>query len=319
MLTQLASALRNRTCALVRNTAFRAMSGRPRFKPEEALLICADPRGGSTWLAEVLSRVQGVAMFLEPLNIGETKMFQDLGFGHRHFVAENADVPIVRDRFSSLFSGKLLDPYVLHETSLRDLYKADKALIKFCRATQMLPWFTTQFQFVRKPVHLLRHPCAVIASQMRFGSWDKVPTKFSESAIMADPLLAPHFDTLIRIDSVEARLAAYWAAANSVALNHPDRKSRWITVHYEALLHDPNATISHILEDWSLKLDGTIEQFTSRPSKTTLGSSPIKSGNKRDQLTYWKKSLTPEQVNRVIDTIEAMGVSVYSDDPMPRL
>ena len=94
--------------------AFAAMDGRRRFNPSEALVICADPRGGSTSLAEVLNRIQGTTMFWGPLNIDETETFQDLGNSYRQFLPDDDDVPQIRDRFESLFSGSIIDPYVMH-------------------------------------------------------------------------------------------------------------------------------------------------------------------------------------------------------------
>ena len=163
----------------------------------------------------------------------------------------------------------------------------------------------------------MRHPCAVVASQMRYGAWDQVQPGFSEEGILADPLLAPHYEILVRIDSIEAHLAAVWAAVNVVALNHPEADRRWMTLFYEDFVRDPVSNVRTILDDWRLDINGGIEEASMRPSGTTLGSSPIKSGRALDQLSYWQRTLDKGQVHRILDTVTAIGVSIYGDAVLP--
>lgn len=318
MLNRVPSIVKNRSTQLGRRAAFAFMSRR-RFEPEDALLICADPRGGSTWLAEILTRIPNTALFWEPLNIGVAPTFRNLGFRYREFIQEGTENPDVHSAFERLFSGQYLDPYVLHRTSVRTFRQADKPLVKFCRATQLLPWLTSEFLFKRKPIHLLRHPCAVVASQMRYGAWDNVDPRLSDAEILSDPLLAPHHDVVSKIDSVEERLAAFWAAVNSVALNHPERNQRWMTLSYEQLVQDPVSQVGAIQAEWSLEIAGSLSDLVIRPSATTLVSSPISSGSSNGQLAYWQKTLEKDQMYRILDMVERMGVSVYGSDPMPRL
>lgn len=315
---RLPSILRNRSIGLSRKIAFSFFGPRKSLSADKAMVICADPRGGSTWLYEILSQIRGVAGLWEPLNIGEVNHFRKLGFGHRHYIEENEISPEARQAFTQLFRGNCREPYILHRTSFRTLRDAEKIMVKFCRASQLLPWLTREFKFVHKPVHLVRHPCAVVASQIKYGAWDKVQPGFSQQQIMSDPLMRPHADILQRIDTVEARLAAVWAMTNHIALNHPQRHARWCTISYEDLVSNPADTLSVILEDWG-GLDTSIDEIVGKPSQTTLGTSPILLGKQQEQLSYWQKSLTQEQIRNILNTVEALGVEIYGYGIKPNL
>ncbi len=73
------------------------------------------------------------------------------------------------------FSGRII------EHSQRD-----KLLVKFCRINRMLPWFAEQFD-VRGIIFIIRHPCAVVNSMMRFGQWDKWTWEYVIKDSVASP------------------------------------------------------------------------------------------------------------------------------------
>ena len=77
---RLPAAVTRRARALTRQAGFHFLGPRKSLDPKDALIICADPRGGSTWLYEMLSRLDGVTGLWEPLDIGRAALFRDLGF-----------------------------------------------------------------------------------------------------------------------------------------------------------------------------------------------------------------------------------------------
>lgn len=307
---RLSAVVKRQTRAFTRQAAFRYLGPRNPLDPNDALIICADPRGGSTWLYELLTRLEGAAGLWEPLHIGRAAVFRDLGFNYRHYIPEQSIEPKARSAFEALFQGHCREPHIMQRTSVQELRNADKLVVKFCRATQLLPWMTRVFSFTRKPVHLVRHPCAVVASQMKYGAWDHVKPGFDETEVLSDPLTRPYADILLKINTVEAHLAAVWAMTNSVALNHPDRQARWMTISYEHLVTDPRAVLSGMLQEWRLTL-GNLDEIAKRPSKTTLASSPIAGGDQRNQLTHWQKALDARQIDLILGITHEIGISLY--------
>ena len=306
-----------RTGSLSRNLAFRLIAPRKNFEPHKALIICADPRGGSTWLYEILSNIDRTVGLWEPLDIGRAKLFREIGFNYRQYIPEAASNTEAWQAFNALFRGQCLEEHVMQKASLREYQNADTLLVKFCRGTQLLPWLSREFAFKRYPVHLIRHPCAVVASQLRYGAWDHVTPGFEEDDVLSDPLKAPHAECLLKITTIEERLAAYWALVNAIALNHPKRRDKWLTVAYEHLVLDPKQLVSSVLEKWQLEIDD-IDACLQNPSQTALQSSPVVNGKRIEQLAYWQKTLSTQQIDLILETTRKIGVTIYDTNSAPR-
>lgn len=316
---KLYSAVKNRSLSFLRGYLFSLFGTKKQLDPLDALIICADPRGGSTWLYEMLMNIEGVAGIWEPLHIGESDNFKNIGFSWRHYIPEDHDDPVAREMFEKLFRGGMRDPYLVHRTRFQQLRNANFLLFKFCRASQLLPWLTNQFEFSRMPIHLVRHPCAVVSSQMRYGAWDTVTPGFTPNEIEANQLFKNNSGLLSRVDSVEGRLAAIWAMSNAPALNRTiNTEKRWITLTYEDLISKKEESLQRVLEAWGLDINIPIEEAVSPVSGTTLSSSPVYSGESLKQLSYWKDVLSPHQIKTIINTVNDFGVDLYDESIMPR-
>lgn len=288
------------------------------LNPENARLICGDPRGGTTWMAELLSQIPGTSMLWEPLAINRNPEFRKLGFGWRQYIPETADWPDAKMQFLKLFSGKMLSSYLCQATTPAEIRESSHLLIKFCRASQLLPWLTYNFKFRYAPVYLIRHPCAVVASQLRQGGWSHVSPKFEiPRTDKFSEFYSDHKDFLNTINSVEKRLAAVWCLCNSIPLKYPKEEQRWITITYESLLTDPHASLHQIANRWNVQLPDAILQTIEQSSITTVSGSPILSGSTRKQLEYWKSSLSKKQISEVLEVVNYFGIDLYGSDVVP--
>lgn len=59
------------------------------INPKNTILIFSNPRGGSTWLAEILNSIPSLA--IEPLKLGKLKEFNKLNFCRYQPIPENAN------------------------------------------------------------------------------------------------------------------------------------------------------------------------------------------------------------------------------------
>src|SRR5690606_10560197 len=179
-----------------------------RFDPNKARIICGDPRGGTTWLAQLLNQLPGSALIWEPLAVSEVKEVHALKFQWRQFIPESDSWPEAKELMECILSGRLLSPYLCQQTTPQQLRDATHLLIKFCRANQLLPWLTKEFNFEAPPVYLVRHPCAVVASQMKQGDWRNVSPSFTMPEGRYTSFYADHEQFLKTIDTIEKRLTA---------------------------------------------------------------------------------------------------------------
>lgn len=79
------------------------------FETSKHVLLFSDPRGGSTWLAEVLCKATQKPMIFEPLHLKNVSKVREIGFGWRQHIPEDADWPEAKSFFQNLFSKKIIN------------------------------------------------------------------------------------------------------------------------------------------------------------------------------------------------------------------
>jgi len=293
----------------------KAVAARNDFDPSDALVIFSDPRGGSTWLMEAIHRISGTAVIWEPLQIHRVREFRSLGFSMRQFIPEDADWPEAENAFRKLFQGKVLNNWICNPSSPLDYPRAEKLIIKFCRANGMIPWLVRKFNFKHAPIYLVRHPLSVVASQLKHGSWDY---KFEGYQIPAGPFTEPyrkHREYLLSLKSKEEALVATWCITNAIPLKHRANDMKWITVYYEDLLMQPNEEFDRIFSRWGIAMPEDLLDHLRTPS--ARAKEKVHTENARLQLSKWQDFFSSQQVNKMIAVIEYFQIRQYGRDILP--
>jgi len=287
------------------------------FDSSSQFILTGDPRGGTTWLAEIIQSIPKTALVWEPLWLSQEKTFRNHNFSYRQFIPENAPELEIKSSFENLFSGKILNPFLCQFNSPTELKTAEQLLIKFCRANQLLPWLTRAFDFKYAPIYIIRHPCAVIASQLKQGGWDHVSDKFHIPYDKPYPeFYSQHEDFLKKINSKIKVLAATWCLCNSVPLKHPKNNNNWITITYESLILEGEKQLKRIEKRWGIKIPETSYQKLQEPSATTVKGSPILERN-GSQLEYWKKQLSEQDIAEIMSVLNYFKIDLYNSGFLP--
>ena len=297
-----------------------------RFDPRESLIICSDPRGGSTWITEVVSRIPHTAVLWEPLNGRQVPYFRRLHFAwrdpladtdeYRHtsplvqHIPEDADWPEARIAFEQLLQGKVLNAWMGFMASPVDLVRAERLLVKFIHANALLPWLTRAFGFRYAPIHLVRHPFAVVASQVKHGNWDYDFVRFPLPEGPYSEYYTRHAAFLAGLTTREEMLTAAWCFSNLAALRSPRRDRDWITIHYEHLLLNPEADVSRVFKRWGLPVpEGALDEIrtpSASAKETTFQDSVEK------QLAKWTSVFSPDQLRRMAAVLAYFDVACYN-------
>ncbi|MCX6319456.1 MAG: sulfotransferase [Bacteroidetes bacterium] len=300
-----------------RNRAKGAGSG---FMP---ITVFAEPRGGSTWLGEIFNKLPQSLLVSEPMFlIPGYKELKKVDFTFNQYIPENTEWPEAEEFFGKLFNMQVHSLSSLriyfHNKTLKNIADTKYVIYKDVNSNMLLPWITSKFQI--NPVYLIRHPCAVIASQLKYKHWDyiqkDVRAYFPVTYARHNDLFEEFSDIISDIRTPEERMAAEWAIHNIVPLRHPANDSRWITVAYEKLLTDPEHELIRVFNRLGVEMPESILSEISTPSMTTVQSSRenILSGN---QLGSWKHYLRKDQVKTIIKTINRFGISFYDESPEP--
>ena len=304
-----------------------------RFDPRESLIICSDPRGGSTWITEVVSRISKTAVLWEPLNGRQVPYFRPLKFAwrdpladtdeYRHtsplvqHIPEDADWPEARAAFEQLLQGKVLNAWMGFMASPVDLVRAERLLVKFIHANALLPWLTRAFSFRYAPIHLVRHPFAVVASQVKHGNWDYDFVRFPLPDGPYSEYYTRHAAFLAGLTTREEMLTAAWCFSNLVPLQSARRDEDWITIHYEHLLLDPEADINRVFKRWGLPVpEGALDEIrtpSASAKETTFQDSVEK------QLAKWTSVFSPDQLRRMAAVLNYFEVAHYDQGLYPKV
>ncbi|WP_299392785.1 sulfotransferase domain-containing protein [Pelagibius sp.] len=284
-----------------------------RFDPKSAITVVADPRGGSTWLFEVLQGIRGVATVYEPLHLQNVPRLRSLGIGWEQHIPENESWPEVMRFFEDIYEGKVLNRFTCSYSNPLDYYRAERLLVKFVRAKLLLPWLLNRFRFDLKPLVLTRHPMAVAASMMRHGGWQHAPAAFPIPEERFAEFFEPHRARLAAVSTVEERHVAKWCLANQYLLQHAGNNRDWITIHYEHLVLAPQAVLAHVFDAWGMQMPRRIVDRLDIRSRTTVDLA----GDKSEQVQKWRHRFDSETRRKLLDLMDYFEVDLYGAGGLP--
>lgn len=295
----------------------------PKLQPN--LSIFASPRGGSTWLAQTLKELTNSTLVWEPLfrhqqykinflnpfaypEIAESKLFWN------QYIPENAEWKEAEVFFSKLFSKQIVNLKLYRFNDISKIKNSNFFLFKFCFGNNLLPWLTNHYQI--QPTLLLRHPCAVVASQLNYGAWNwhKQNFKFNYEMIKFNEFYAPYREILDSISCVEERLAANWAMTVLTPIKNKKNDIDWVTIAYEDLLINPDKALKKIKNRYNLEWDD--RKLNNIINKQSFTKSSFNK-NSKNNLNAWQTHLSIHQIDTIIRFIERLGVDFYSTNLEP--
>ncbi|MEQ8648604.1 MAG: hypothetical protein RIC06_15550 [Cyclobacteriaceae bacterium] len=292
----------------------KAVSKLKTFDPRNNFYIFSDPRGGSTWLAELIQAVPSSAILWEPLHLEYNRIFRDLGFQWRQYIPEDEAWVEARKAFDRHFEGKEWNIFSSQMTYFSDLLFAERLLVKICRGNRLLPWLTKQYEFKYKPIYMIRHPFAVVDSQLKQGGWDANWKSFKLPDSPYVDFELKHADFLGSLESKEELLTANWCISNKQTLENVRHGVDWINVKYESLFLNPEDNLKIIFDQWNLELPDKID--FSKNSRTSLGTY---TKDKMKQLSKWKTHFDSQQIDQMLRVVDYFQIKQYSDAVLPEI
>lgn len=302
--------MRRRSIKLLRDTrtlvavaGTRALAGSD-YDPRDTIVVCGDGRSGTTWIAQTLASLPGAAVLFEPLHPKLVPGVTEAGFTWRTYVRPGTEWPEGRRVLEAAFSGRPLNSWT--GSLLTRPLRVKRWVMKCIRANRLVPWMSGWMQ-PRSRVLVVRHPCAIVASQVA-SDWTVPSAPYPPDLLEDFPSVAAMIDSC---DAPEERRALDWAVNTLVAL--PSRSS-WTTVCYEDLV-EGRETFGSILGTWGLPVPAVLRERSLALSHTArrraFGFDPVTT------VTEWTTMLRPEQIGRILAVTHALGLDFYGDDPRP--
>jgi hypothetical protein len=212
----------------------------------------------------------------------------------------------------NIFSGEIRNHWIDHQN---ERIHSDYRLIKEIRINLALKWLHDNFPEVRI-LFLLRHPCAVVSSRMELGwATDADIEPFLSQADLVADYLGEHLELIHNAKMEEEKHAIVWSISNLVPLEQflPGELK---IVYYENLCTQPEIELSNLFASIGQNYESPSLAQINQPSQTTRTTSAVVNGT--DKLTYWKKKLSPAQIDNILRVVESFGLHhLYSDSFLP--
>jgi len=277
------------------------------------LIISGSPRGGTTWAAESVARLYSSDRILwEPLQDGNISA-RGLPLGKRPFLQEGRVEKSVDDFFSALLSGKCANAHLLrlrqHPQNILSLFGNRPPVIKFVRGNGVVGYLRRHFD-LPLPLVMIRHPCAVVASQLKMGIWSDHPHVDAELLNRM-----PKLRSVVRRNApLHLRLAMTWAGDVLAARENAEDVQ---CVYYEDLVERGSSTLWPVLQSWGWgEPPASMGEVMAAPSSTTHEWSTVSTAE--EKLKRWQTQLAPEIINDVLEVCHHMGVEDYCEGLRPR-
>jgi len=273
------------------------------------LVIAGSPRSGTTWLAELLNRIPRSAILFEPEHVQQVPEAREAGLSWHTIKDPEVDWPLGRQFFEKVFRGQLISSWTAAHVPLTSAVAPRTWIVKFVDANFMLGWLAKNFP-IKSPALLVRHPCAVIASQLRRG-WSNPHPPRLKGFLAKYPQFSDYLETLS--DPAEFA-AALWSMQTYAPLMLP-RPWPFVLIPYEDLAADPQRELSRLFDAWQMTMPEGVLESAMRPSGTTDTGSALRAG--ADPRSAWLGSLSTRQIDSIFAVIRTFGLDFYDAKGRP--
>ena len=301
--------VKNKIDTWIRVYRLQKLQDRLNFDPCEAIILSSDPRGGSTWLTQLINTINNSAVIWEPLNPPYSPLARQLRFSARQYIPPYAQWPEAKIMFDRIFSGKCLNNYIGSYSTIKDFKNADQLIVKFCRAHRLLYWLVNQYEFRKKPVHMFRHPLAVVASQLKQGGWNYHKHEFFFLNGPFNEYYESEKNYLLSLQTKEECLAANWCLSNVPLLKNPSPAIHFIK--YEEMVRSPEEVLKNLFFEWNMDVPPESGKLVRKESKTTVEGSKVQ--DPKEQLYSWKNKFTPNVLSKLKAVLDHYEVRHFYD------
>lgn len=309
-------------------------------------MIAGSGRSGTTWLLDSLASANGLRPVFEPLHpavseigchFANTVLLKDDNLPKlEQFFRQVADGkgiqlwPVYRGRRDLLFDfspttrghaefGAFLNRW---RKFLRDAPKHfsfsrnSRPLIKCIHANLMLGWLARKL--CCRTVLLVRHPCAVLESQLRGGPiWDPYPVlaKYRKDEKL-ETVSQGRYRKLLNtgLENLEA-LTLRWVIENQLPVNSASH-SNTMVVFYEQLRNSPDTEWARI-SDWLGLGKVPSARLIAKPSQQS--SQSMSNSQRNESKPRWRDRFSNAEIDRIQSVLDATNCRLYTtQDLLPQ-
>ncbi len=296
-----------------------------KFDIKDTVLISGSPRSGTSWLLDLIKKSNNYSWIFEPIQPTWYPESFEIGFNSRTYLPENVDWKEGENYLKDVFLGKIyckIPPYTFNISENMHRLFGKKLLVKTVRLNRMLPWIQKRFQ-LKGIILIIRHPCAVIASQINSGfigyhpSFPPYKNIFPTHKDILNEISKMDFleekvvNKLKRIQTTEEILAATWCLDNIIPLS-VKKPYTFDIIFYEELVKDCKKAIEGLNKKYGNK-------NIIKPSVKGLNKPSVVASrefnvalNTDKQLTKWKNVLSENKIKKIYEIVSIFNLDLYN-------
>jgi hypothetical protein len=276
-----------------------------------SIMVAGTARSGTTWLGDLIATQLPCRTMFEPFNPVLVPEYQKFNY-FQYFRPGDTDEEC-HAYATKIFSGNIRNRWIdRYNEKVFPKYR----LIKEIRANLLLKWLHDHFPQV--PIlFLMRHPCAVVSSRLELGwATDRDIDHFLNQPKLVKDFLGDKLDLILNAETDEEKHAIIWSVTNLVPLKQ-FQNGEINMVYYEDLCLQPDRTLALAFASINHPYHSPGHEKISQPSQTAQATSAVVRGTNR--VTGWKKKLSPAQIDRILQVVEAFGLeNLYGDSFIPK-
>lgn len=303
---------------------------------QKTIIIAGSGRSGTTWVQDSIAEANGLRTIFEPLHPIGVPAAQEFTHKYCEVNTNNRDLKLFMDKvlsgnYRSLWMNYRIRPdrfnffregipnAVYNTRKLLQHYKKYSVqgqhglIVKFIRASLMLPWLVRQYNV--RALYVTRHPCAVIASRLSLGGKDWT-SKLALDRYRADPVVVQLIQHEFGVDITDwfspiAALTCVWCIENLLPIKWANEAGYMVTA-YEKLLLEPEREWGRVIGGLGL-LHVPDTDLREKPSQQVSMKMQGKVFSE-SHLGKWRQNLTSDQINEISSVLDLFSCSIYSVD-----
>jgi hypothetical protein len=301
------------------------------------ILVTGSPRSGSTWVGNVLALDRNTGIVNEPFNANcpAGRCRASLS-NFAYITAENEALYLdaLTDTLAWRYSPAaelrtLRTPRRLARLARDFTYfeamrqRGARMIVKDPLAIFSADWLARRFD--AQVVVLIRHPASFIASMRAAGFIMHFKALHNQPRLIEERL-SPFAEAIAAAtpnpsDSIEANTLVWNVLHHHISRlqdEHPD----WIFIRQEDLARDPVSGFAALFDRLGLDFSDTVrtslDQFTTDQGAlgrlSLFGSKRRTMRNSQDSMTYFRKRLTPEQIDQIRRATAPLWQRFYGEE-----
>lgn len=287
------------------------------------IFLMATPRGGSTWVTEVICRQRGMRYVAEPLNIRSHGVASSAGVLSWEQMWD-ADSDRLEAYFQRLIVGKIrmrdATPF-RHVGRYGFRFKTERTTLKVIHGASY-HWQMIEKRLNAKVVVVLRHPIATAISREVFPALERIEQSQFFTTLSASQ--REHVKEVLKTGTHLEKGVLAWCLHNFPYFNSAACP---FIVTYEELVLAPVTVVKNLCEYCELNDSDAIMESLDYASVTTRKSNTATQALFQENdtqlrsvkiVTKWRNSVNPAAASAAMRSLEVFNMKLYRpDSPLP--